>query len=1507
MTRIRSQRARSGSLWSRPRSPRWLAQTLLAAVACAWVATRASAQQPGPGLVQPAAPAAVRFSAFRPDSSFEAERLLRNAAGHARNGQWAEAIDQYARATAELGGSMAQAPRDPADLLAAESTLFIDVRQYCQSQIAAMPPEALALYRRRVDAQAEAWFKRGVEAGDADSLRRVVDEAFCSSWGDDALERLGDLAFRAGRFREALALYGRLVPDPARPADGLAYPDPQIDLAGVAARILLARAALGDHPPTPDDLAAYATAYPGASGPLAGRKGPYAEALAHAIDADRLAPTRTLDARWTTFAGSPARSFVAPGTVDVGSLQWRVPLDPVEKAPEGGMQTFLINRRFGGPIPGSPARSQGPKELAYFPIVVGDQVVVAEANRVVAYNLTRQSPTAETVGDAPATSSAPVPVAWDQALAPAFSARPARIVQGAARYTLTAHGDRIYARLGPSSPRLGASFLMAIRNNREVEGKLLWKRASTDLLIPPRRAAGARAEMAFEGTPVADDQGVYVALTEVGTMTSAHVACLDPDTGDVRWTRFLGEGTPVILDAGFGPSPDDDTGTRLLTLDGPTLYYQTNQGAVAALDAATGALRWLATYPPGAARPARRDLAPAAAADGLVLVAPADAPEVFAFDAASGRLRWKSQPLPEADHLLGLVAGRVVLTGNRVWLLDAATGRLAAYWPQGGGGLEGRGRGLLAAGLVYWPTRSEIRIVDPATGLEHPSGPIKLEEAFGTGGGNLALGDGYLVVAQPDGLAVFCQNRRLIERYREVIAASPDRAAGYVRLARVAESTGQDLEALDALDSAITRARPAESLDGEPLLDTAHAQRYRLAMRLARADLARSAWDDAAQRFQIAADSARTDRDRLAAHLERADALVHGDDPESAVALYQQLLADERLARVDAAAGPERSLRADRLVADRLAQLVRSQGPDLYAPYDRRARDLLDRATEADDPHLLDELVRSYPAAAVVPDALLARAAIDERQGRHADAGHAYQQLLHRDAGDVPSARALLGLARSYEARGLGPAARDAFAEAQARFPALRLPGDSRSVGSLAAEGIARQGPDGDLAARPELDVPLRRRWSARWPGADDARPLPIAGTPPTPATGRILLVHGPRVGPIDPATGQVAWTADLNAPALSATYLTDRLIVATASRVVALDFATGQPRWSYGPDANDPALAPDDADALPRNPFARPGRTPGPDGASPLPDGPLRQVRAANGRVYALQGDRLLLALDAETGQVEWSLHVAADQSIGPRWMIHADRVLVQRLGASPAILLLDAASGLRLAEQAQPPGAALAWTRDPQPIDDQHAAIVAEDRSVSLLDLQAGALVWSYREPPALPRGAPPRVLGDRSRLLVLRDGSELVRLDPATGQKLWSRLLGLEDLGESPDALALDGNRVYAICGPGPALAAYDLDHGNPLWSRPLSGGPPSGWTLHAAGRFLVAHPNPPHAQQADDPLHNLPLVVCERDSGRLVQRLLLPAEITGLAVHIAPGAALVATQDRGWALDAAPPGP
>ena len=161
-------------------------------------------------------------------------------------------------------------------------------------------------------------------------MRRVVEQAFCSSWGDDALELLGDLAFQDGRFGEALAMYRQLVPDRPDDAFSLIHPDPSVDLARVAAKKLLCRAAARREARRSPRRSRLSRAVPRRVGTLAGRKGPYA------TDPRGVARSTTISRppASPTAAGPPSpasftRTKVVAEPIDVGSLQWRVALERI--------------------------------------------------------------------------------------------------------------------------------------------------------------------------------------------------------------------------------------------------------------------------------------------------------------------------------------------------------------------------------------------------------------------------------------------------------------------------------------------------------------------------------------------------------------------------------------------------------------------------------------------------------------------------------------------------------------------------------------------------------------------------------------------------------------------------------------------------------------------------------------------------------------------------------------------------------------------------------------------------------------------------------------------------------------------------------------------------------------------------------------------------------------------------------------------------------------------------
>jgi outer membrane protein assembly factor BamB/tetratricopeptide (TPR) repeat protein len=1432
---------------------------------------------------------------FYPDFSDTADALLRNAASHARDGQWAEAVDIYQRVILQFGDKVAKLPRDDeASDPSGESMLYVDLRQFCQRRLAALPPEARAIYRRRVDAQAEGWFRQGSAQRDRSALRRVVEQAFCSSWGDDALDLLGDLAFEDGRFDEALSMYRQLVPDRADDHTGLIYPDATVDLARVAAKKVLCRAALGEPAPGPADLEAYARRFPNGKGSLAGRDGPYVKSLAEALKADHLAPPAQSDGRWPTFAGSPTRTKVVPGSIDVGSLQWRVPLPVYDPS----KRVHGINFRPGMGM--SSMKIAEDRILCYHPIVLGDQVVVNTESKILAYNLNDRPE-----GSGPG-SGAVNPVWEAPPDNPETTVAAASPISAIPRYTLTAHGDRIYARLGPTSfpimgmGRMGSgspSQSKIIAVDRSTEGKVLWSKLAGEITLP-KQPADATNRTGFEGTPVADSQNVFVAMTDRREQTSTYVVCLDAETGNPRWVRYLGAASAdgdnmmgFAMGMGMGmASAAHDFGHRLLSLDGPTLYYQTNLGALAALDAETGGIRWVATYPrqdraeggPGN----DRDLNPAIVHDGMVIIAPDDSNRIYAFDAGSGRLLWKSDALPnevKLAHLLGVAKGRLVATGDLVLLFDVKDGKLLTRWPDSGNAYEGYGRGLLAGDRIYWPTRNEIHILDQATGLRaEPS--IKLRESFQTTGGNLAVGDGYLIVAQTDALVVFCQNSRLIQRYRDEIAHNPDQSMPYFRLAQAAEATGQDELALESLTLALARVRPAETIDGVALGDVARDHQYRLLMRLGTRARSAKRWEESARHFEGAVRAARGDRDRLAAQLLLADVQIDRGAPRGAVAIFQRLLGDERLRHLSVAAEDgHRTVRADLLIADRLAALIRTNGRELYREFDAAARRLLDEGKEEQSPRLLEEVSRAYPVAEVVPDSLLALGRLFESLQRPVDAAYAYKRLVTSAHSDGFRARALLGLARAYEEQHLWVPARDTYTQALARFGSVPLEelGPDTRLGSLISERLS-SAPFNKMTgdrSEPRLPVPLVRRWGR--PLADSVHALPAAGVPPSTEASRFFLVEGTELRAIQPATGATAWSVDLEAVPTWVGYLADKIVAATDSRIVSLSLDRGTIGWSY-------ALMGAGHDRAGTNPFARGDAEPA---AADAAAKRFHGFQIVGNRLVCLRGDSEILALDGDRGLVDWS-YAPASGTINPLVWIGPRRIVLQTRKPG-TIQVIDTATGRRRAEF--PQAGDVDWLRAPLAIDDDHLAIVPDKLTVALLDLRRGGYSWVFHESRQLPKNGAPVLLGDAERLLVIHDGTELIRLDPATGTKKWSRPLGAEDLSDRSEAFALDGDRFYWTSAR--ALKAVSLDDGSLAWSRHLTG-PESVWTLGLTDHCVMAYPlfsTPTPGEQ-----EGLPLVFLRRNDGALVQRLLFPVAIAEVAVRLSPQGALVATQSGLWAL-------
>jgi outer membrane protein assembly factor BamB len=632
--------------------------------------------------------------------------------------QWSEAIETY-RQVMENSGAM---------LVGVTAQRFISVRDYCHLQLAAAPHEALELYRRRVDPLAQQWYEQGIAGHDRQPLLNVVQQAFASRWGDRALLTLGEMALESGDYAAARGFWEQILPvaaaDRAAAQTWLAYPDTQVDLAAVRARLVLVSILEGSTVRARGELAQFAHLHPTAQGPLGGRAVNYAEAMRTMLAESAAWPKPKADPDWPTFAGSPARNREAPEAADVAGVAWRLPLAKLPAA-HGDGPAVLTALRWS-------ADSLLP--LSFHPLVIGRLALVCNHREIMAVDVRTGKPAWG--GERAAIYRDPLEDTLPWSPKPADSL-------GLPRYTLTVCDGKLYARMGtvvtnrPQEARgvFHPGYLVCL--DLDTQGRLLWK-------------AVPEEGWAFEGAPLCASGNVYVAMRRNDIRPQAHVACFGAQTGNLRWRRFVcAAETPAR-------GTLHEVTHNLLTLVRDTIYYNTNLGAVAAVNARDGQIQWVSLYPRDrqgdlARMPSHwdRDLTPCLYDRGTLLVAPADSPRIFGLDAATGQILWQSGlELGDVQHLLGVAHDRLIASGDRLYwigLKDAGQGRVLHIWPEGNQRL-GYGRGILAGGSVYWPTRREIYVFNAKTAQQEKV--INLPPR-GIGGGNLLFAAGRLLVAGP--------------------------------------------------------------------------------------------------------------------------------------------------------------------------------------------------------------------------------------------------------------------------------------------------------------------------------------------------------------------------------------------------------------------------------------------------------------------------------------------------------------------------------------------------------------------------------------------------------------------------------------------------------------------------------------------------------------------------------------------------------------------------------------
>lgn len=466
---------------------------------------------------------------------------------------------------------------------------------------------------------------------------------------------------------------------------------------------------------------------------------------------------------WPTFAGNMQRNAIS-AAADLAIGNWPSWTRQLERS-TGSRERDARSR--------PPVAENHLGALSYHPVVHDGRVYINELTRILAFDIEN--------GSTWPPVDPPLPV-FDSGMTAANYLPFGYTLVGVPRGTLCISDGTLYARMGP--PVTGWYGRAPANTDRSLSYVIaldLARQGSMRPGFPVRLSTAQFPDAEFEGSPLAVGDQVIVAVGMRDNVSLRRlVVSIDKETGAVLWRS-----PPLASGTVSGSEQASLVSHQLITASGGRVLVNTNLGAIACLDQASGEILWLARYrrmPSAADQPyplqdryRYRDLSPCMVVGTQVICAPQDCPEIFSVDITTGELLWStdSESVDEATQLLGATDQSIVVAGDRIFWLDRYSGRVLAAFPAGttsdaGSALpspRGYGRGVVGVDRVYWPTQHEIFAFDAdqsgraINGTPIIRGRWRLD-THGAEGGNLVLLKDGVLIAGPSRLFVFKQSAK---------------------------------------------------------------------------------------------------------------------------------------------------------------------------------------------------------------------------------------------------------------------------------------------------------------------------------------------------------------------------------------------------------------------------------------------------------------------------------------------------------------------------------------------------------------------------------------------------------------------------------------------------------------------------------------------------------------------------------------------------------------------------
>ncbi len=857
--------------------------------------------------------------------------------------EWNKAADVYQEILEKNSDNVIASPSQSTG----GTTQYTTVATAVQDKLSKWPDEGMSVYRARFEPSAAALLE-GAPPDDLAAPTKVISLYFATDTGKRAALRLIDLHLESGDF-SAAAWIGQ---PPARRAPSLAA-----DRPAVLYRTSLAYHLGGDEPRAKALLDQLEHDSPEAVATVAGKDANLVETLKRELASPPPSEAKVAEDSWPMFGGGADRDRISTANGKAGA---RVANITYSHAGFRGNRALQLERR---------RQEQQAEEsgqlLGVMPVVDRGQLFFQDNARVYAVSLESGFPLpgwTKTYGaDHDSAFNARIrPMPRDQQLSVTLTDSAVLAVMGLPDRTALAEGDPLAAP--------GTRLVCLDRATGEVR----WT-------CNPRQFENDFAKfqsLELSGSPVVVGDYVYTSArgSKGNQFEDAYLLCIDLATGKPHWCTYLASasiGAAGWMDGGFLTSES----ASHVAYAGGRIYNCTNIGAVACVDAFSGSVLWLDTYPRDSAPdqnlvarirfnarieptsvPARPwSYNPTVVDHGHVVVLPNDSKNIFIFDAGTGRelkrvemgdLASDNDIAP--DTLLAVRGEQLIVAGStHVYCLnwpaydhnnfDAKDlNNPAIVWPRSLA-VPIKGRGFATADYLYLPTEEQLLQINLKGGKiveATPSGRAIWSKDKDEGRGNLVVTNDHIVIAGATQLEVrtdLSLARRRLDTHDQNQPNDPGVRLTY---AETMFNAGEQTLALQKIEEAVTMIAGHPGADRDRL--------FNLCLTFSKALVAQNTPDSLAMAgkiFDYAQPAAGNTDQKVHYFLQRAKLERSRKDAAAEVRLAQQILSSDDLRGVavlddDMTASTPAGL----LAQHSIARCIAESGPGVLRPLRRRRR-----------------------------------------------------------------------------------------------------------------------------------------------------------------------------------------------------------------------------------------------------------------------------------------------------------------------------------------------------------------------------------------------------------------------------------------------------------------------------------------------------------------------------------------------------------------------------------------